>query len=197
MTVKKAPTSDNRNMLVTVWDNAGEEHKMTLTNAREMVRHSRWTMHKEEGEARKIAPAAPVAKVNDGQPQPQAPSAPAAPTGPVWEDISALPKAELRRAAAFLKIGEIDGRSSEKRIAAAIDTTLDQRLSASGDFDGADQLESDADDVAKQVHELAVIARRKRAFELAAIAAGLPVNEEATIASFVSAFAALSEPTGE
>ena len=193
MTVKKAPISDSRNNIVTVFDHEGKPHEgYTITNAREMVRHCNWTLDPKEAASRREEPVPQHQHFNEGQPKPVETDV-VKPTVPVWEDLTGIAKEDLRKAAAYLKIGEIDGRSSEKRIVAAIDTALDQRLTASGDFDGSDPLPQGAEAEVIAAHQAAAIARRRRAFGLEAKNAGLAFGDEATIASLIVAFGALTE----
>lgn len=189
MGIKYAPASDNRHNQTTVWDTAGAPHTHTFTNARELVRHARWTLDPREAEKRRGgATVEPVVFVNDGSStkstettQPPTPPEPFVP-----EDLSVISKDILRKAAQYLKIPNIDGRSSEKRFVAEIEGALDARLAASGDFDG-----SVASDDAN--NDVAVDARRRRAFELAALTAGIKFTPETSLAQAVGSIASLVE----
>jgi hypothetical protein len=187
--VKKAPLSDNRNDIVSVYDCAGVEFKHTLTNAREMVRNCRWTMNKAEGAARRAEPVEAPVLINDGSPKPAVVAVVV--ETPVWEDLTVIDKVTLRKVAQYLKAGDLDGRSSEKRIVSTLDSLLDQRLAATGDFDGSDPLPQNADDDVIAAHTQAAIARRRRAYALAATNAGLKVGEKTTLAELIGSFAAL------
>jgi len=191
---KIAPIGDNRNQVISVWDTEGKEHKHTRTNAHELVRHLRYTLDAKEGEKRRAKPVAPVVLINDGKPKPQV-ETPTPVVEPVWEDLTTIPKDVLRKAAQFLKIADIDGRSSEKRIAVALDTALDQRLTASGDFAGSEPVAQNASEEAKAAALIDAISRRRRAYSLAAVSVGVSFTDSTTISQVVTSIAALvAEP---
>lgn len=192
---KFAPTSDDRNKLVTVFDRDGKPHDgYSLTNAREMVAHVGWTMDPAEAAARRDEPLPEFVHINDGQPKPLGEQAQVVkkPEAPAWEELTSLGKETLRAAAAYLKVADIDGRTSEKRIVAAIDTTLDQRLAATGDFDGSAEAPRDATDEVKAEFVANAVARRRRAFALEAKNAGLAFGDEMTLAALVGSLATLA-----
>lgn len=176
---------DPRNDITNVFDGEGNPHQMTLTNAREMIRFSNWTFDAQVAAARRGAETPTVVVV-----------VPDVPTAPVWEDLSTVSKAALTAAAAAFKVeGKIDGRTSEKRIVTMIETDLDKRLAQTGDFDGADPvLEADAPEAifAKQT---AAVARRRRAF---ALAAGIDLGDTSLV-TYLSTFEPAPEtaPQGE
>lgn len=60
----RAPIGDDRNEVVTVFDHAGNPHQHTNTNARELVRHMRFTFDAKEAEKRRKAPLEPVIPTN-------------------------------------------------------------------------------------------------------------------------------------
>lgn len=169
---------DPRNDIMNVFDTQGVSHQMTLTNAREMVRFSGWTLDAVEAATRRGAETetAPVAIIAD------------APVAPVWEDLSTVSKAALTAAVREFKIeAKIDGRTSEKRIATFLETELDKRLAQSGDFDGADPVaEGDAAE-AIAAKQTAAVARRRRAFALAAKAIGGDLGD-LTLVDYLAGF---------
>ena len=201
MSTKFAPTSDSRNKIISVYDNEGVEHKHTAGNARELVRHLHWTLNLAVALTRRANPEPVVVKVNDGAPPAPTPTpvvlVEVPPVATVWEDLTTLPKDTLRKAAQYLKIPDLDGRSSEKRIVAAIDAALDQRLSAGGDFAGADPLSNPDDATAAILHNNAVNARRRRAYEQAATLAGVSFTAFTTLSTALISIAAQVEDARE
>ncbi len=60
----RAPSSDDRNDVVTVYDHAGNPHQHTNTNARQLIRLSGWTRDAKEAERRHANPLEPIRHVN-------------------------------------------------------------------------------------------------------------------------------------
>lgn len=191
---KIAPISDDRNKIVTVWDTAGNPFLHTYTNARELVRHLNFTLDPMEAARRSETPVKAAVIANDGTPEAtknDLEKQTETPTIPVWEDLTSIPVDVLRKAAAYLKLPDIDGRSSVKRIVATLDSLLDQTLSASGDFTGASTVSdtASADEKANALEE--AIARRRRAFSLAAQSTGVAFGEQTSLVQLVNSIAAL------
>lgn len=170
---------DPRNDLTLVWDKDGVEHKMSLTNAREVVRHSGWTMDALAAAALRAAlpetPAEPVTETAVIAPVVTAPVEPTitAPVEPATaaEDLGSLSKATLLAAAnAFNIESKIDGRASPAKIVTIIEAELDQRLSQGGDF---------------EIDE----ARTRRAYVTASLAIGVEATESMTISEIIAAVA--------
>jgi hypothetical protein len=200
MATKFAPTSDSRNKIISVYDLEGVEHKHTAGNARELVRHLHWTLNLAVALTRRVTPEPLVVKVNDGTPTPPVPVPTVVVETPVivpWEDLTTLPKDILRKAVQFLKIPDLDGRANERRIVATLDATLDQRLSAGGDFEGAEPLANPADEAAVAAHTNAANSRRRRAYEQAAILAGVPFTAFTTLSTALISIAAQVEDAKE
>lgn len=173
--MQKKKFRDPRNDETLVYSPNGAEHKMTLTNAREMVRLSGWSMIAPKGfepqapatETAAIEPvAAPVVVVDDAA------------------AMAALGKDVLRTAATALKIS-FDGRSNEAKLVQTIDGVLDGRLTALGDFEGGAEDEEGDADADKAEKAAARAARRRRAYAAEAIKLELPFTAEATIVSLV------------
>jgi hypothetical protein len=191
---KIAPTSDDRNKIVTVWDTYGNPFQHTNTNARELVRHLNFTLDSKEAERRRGAPAKEVVLANDGtttasQLAQEKLSDPV--EVPVWEDVTAVPVEILRKAAAYFKVKDLDARWGAKRIIAALESALDQTLSASGDFDGPEPITDTSTDEERAAANAAGIARRRRSYALAAISAGVAFGEQTSIAQLLTSVAAL------
>ena len=60
----RAPQTDWGTNIVTVYDHAGVEHKMSASNAREAIRKSGFTTDPTEAEARRLNPLEPVKHLN-------------------------------------------------------------------------------------------------------------------------------------
>ena len=60
----RAPSTDDRNEVVTVYDHAGNPHQHTNTNARQLIRLSDWTRDAKEAERRRENPLEPIRHVN-------------------------------------------------------------------------------------------------------------------------------------
>lgn len=197
---KIAPTTDDRNKKVTVYDTAGNPFEHTNTNARELVRHMNFTLDEKEAESRRGKPLTPVVIANDGTPtatQQAQEKAEAPAAEPVWEDLTTINLDVLRKAATFLKLPDIDGRSGAKRIVATFDAALDQVLSASGDFTGARRVADDASNEDKVKALAENVARRRRAFAVAAHSAGVAFGEQTSLAQLLTSIAALVDEPQE
>lgn len=199
---KYAPTEDDRNKMVTVWNSKGEPSEQTYTNARELCRHLGFTLDPVEAAQRREVPVAEVVPVNDGTPaataKKMAELAGREPVAaPVWEDLTTIAPDILRKAAAYLKVGEIDGRTGAKRIVTAIDAALDQALTASGDTEGPAETNNASTPEEKAAAIAATIARRRRSYELAAKNAGIAWSDTLPLAHVIAAVAALVEDAKE
>ena len=60
----RAPSTDDRHDIVTVYDHAGAPHSLTNVNARELIRKSGWTRDAKEAAQRREAPLEPVLHIN-------------------------------------------------------------------------------------------------------------------------------------
>lgn len=182
--LKKPPHRDPRNDKMLVFDLDGNPHEMTLTNAREMVRNCGWTLSIDEAAGRKKVTA--VFEPTMSQIAVVAPPPPVVTDySTVWEDLTALPKDLLSRAAKRIGILGIDGRTNEKRSAAAIDDFADQALAGAGDFEApapADQFDTTEQAAEKQA---VALARRRRAFAALAARFEIEFTEATSIVSVV------------
>jgi hypothetical protein len=194
--VSKQKFVDPRNNKVTVFDLAGAPHQATMTNARELVRHSNWTLDAAVATTRRVKPeSAPPSSLDLSV---QTRTKPVKPTA-VFEDLVSIGKADLRKAATVMGITEgVDGRTSDKRLVVIIESALDQRLIDAGDFNGPETLPAEPAPTAEQItvqHEAAV-ARRRRAFGLEAKRLEIAFTDETSLVGFLTTLAGRIVDTG-